>query len=180
MNDYKVKGSSINSKIYFIKEKFSQSNAENLKNQFNDIISFPVLESSWYDYQVYIDILKKIAEMFYDSDIQKLKQVGVFSAKTVLNGVYKSFIQGKDFTKFLKKVSRLHSRFYSKGEMLVEISDNENKCEIILKGAPIYSEEDNYIAAGFYTGSAMACGLSEIICNIEPGNGFVRFILEWQ
>ncbi len=118
--------------------------------------------------------------MFYDSDIQKLKQVGVFSAKTVLNGVYKSFVQGKDFTRFLKKISRLHSRFYSKGEMLVEISDNENKCEIILKGAPIYSEEDNYIAAGFYTGSAMACGLSEIICNIEPGNGFVRFILEWQ
>ncbi len=180
MNDYKVKGSSINSKIYFIKERFSESNAENLINHFKDIISFPVLESSWYDYKLYVDILKKIVEMFYNSDVEKLKQVGVFSAKTVLSGVYKSFVHDKNFIKFLQKISRLHSRFYNQGEMSVNVLDNEQKCEITLKGAPTYSKEDNYIAAGFYIGSAIECGLSNVRCDIKPGNGFVQFILEWE
>ncbi len=180
MNEYMVKGSSINSKIEFVKETFSLGDAEKLMQYFNGVISYPVLESSWYDYQIYVDILNKIAEMFYGSDIEKLKQVGIFSAGKVLNTVYKAYVKGGDFVKFLSRISMLHSRFYNMGKMEVKYTDGEKKCIIILKDAPIYSQEDNYIAAGFYMGSAIECGIDTVSCDIETKNNSVEFTLHWK
>lgn len=180
MNNYSVKGSSINSKIEYVEENMSADDAQMLKDMFSDRLSFPVLDSAWYDYELYVKILREIARVFFASDRERLKDVGIYSAQKVLSGVYKAYMKGGDFIKFLQKISMLHSRFYNKGRMDVSVSENKKTCTIVLSDAPVYAPEDNYIAAGFYMGSAMACGLQGVTCGIVEKGNAVGFELKWE
>lgn len=180
MSKYSVKGSSINSKIEYVEEEISAEDAGLLKETFKEEIKFPVLDSAWYDYDIYAKLLSEIARLFFASDKEKLKDVGIFSAKKVLNGVYKAYMMGGDFIKFLQKISMLHSRFYNMGTMDVSVSDTGNACTILLKDAPVYAVEDNYIAAGFYMGSAISCGLQSVKCSITEKTNAVEFQLTWN
>lgn len=175
---YKVKGSSLKSKFDFIKEHFSSKKEELIRELFEDRNIFPLLESQWYDYSIYIDLLNTIAISIYKGDLKKLENLGAYSAKLALNGIYKSFVSQKDFLTFLKNVSLLHSRFYNKGKMDVFIK-SDNVVELVLSGAPRYDEADIYIAAGFYLEAAKLCGLTNIKYKFERIENGVKYILNW-
>ena len=180
MNDnYKVKGSSLKSKFDFIKETFSHQKADLVMELFKDRDIFPILESQWYDYSIYIDLLNTISVSLFNGDITKLERLGDYSAKLALTGVYKSFIAKKDFLSFLKNSSYLHSRFYNMGKMSINII-SDNNVKIVLSGAPRYDDPDIYVAAGFYVGAARLCGAKNISYKIEKTNNSIKYLLGWE
>lgn len=181
MGEYKVKGSSINSKFDYIEDNYSAEDLEEFKKIIGDIIDFPVLDSQWYDFDVYEKINRTIARVFFDNNMEKLLDVGKYSAGEVLTGVYKAYVRNQDFIAFLKRISMLHSRFYNKGEMDVDFSRENNSCTIVLHSAPEYPRSDNYIAAGFYVGAAETCGMKNVSYSIiEEEEDRVRFELSWK
>ncbi|MFO8062460.1 MAG: hypothetical protein R6U31_05990 [bacterium] len=180
MSDYKVKGSSINSKFDYIEENYSQEDLEEFKKVIENMIDFPVLDSQWYDFDVYEKINRTIARVYFGNDMEKLLDVGKYSAVKVLTGVYSAYVRNHDFIAFLKRISMLHSRFYNKGKMDVDFNREDNTCTIVLHSAPRYPESDNYIAAGFYAGAAEICGKKNIKYSIIEENDSVRFELTWK
>ncbi len=112
-----------------------------LKERFRDRDGLlPVLDSAMYPFAIYDEVNRAIAEEFYDGDLARLAEVGAYSARKVLTGVYRAFAAGKDFPGFLKRAAVLHERFYSHGEMLVDLDAGGRACQITLRGAPSYSE----------------------------------------
>ena len=175
---YEVKGSSLKTKFDFIKENYPPQKVKIIEELFSDRGIFPILESKWYDYSIYIDLLNTIAVSLYNGDFKKLEKLGAYSANLALTGVYKSFISKKDFLSFLKSMTILHSRFYNMGKMEVKVL-SENEAEIILSEAPRYDEVDIYVAAGFYVEAARLCGIPNVKYTIEKIENGVKFILKW-
>ncbi len=180
MSDYKVKGSSINSKLDFVREEFGETGVERVKTEFESEGAFPVLDSAWYDFSLYDRVNRKIAEMFYGSNLKKLMVVGEHSAVKVLTTVYKAYVHGNDFEKFLARMSSLHNRFYNLGKMDITILEGGQSCEIVLSEAPEYSEADLFIAAGFYQGAAEVCGKNNIRTDFEMKGDKAHFVMKWE
>ena len=140
----------------------------------------PVLDSAMYPFEVYDEVNRAIAERHFGGDLSKLQEVGVYSARKVLTTVYKAFAVGKDYPGFLRRAAVLHERFYSQGRMIVELGRGGSSATIHLAEAPVYSEADLQIAAGFYRGAAELMGMTDLGCTFELRDDGAHFQLDWS
>ena len=173
-----IKGSTLNSKVAFVRDRFGEDAAGQVESLLREETGGDVLDGSWYPFEVYLAVLQSIADRHYGGDPSSLFEIGVHSAHEALTGIY-DFYQMLDFPQFLTRVSNLHGRFYSAGELSVEHEEGASRCAIRLHGAPPYSELDLYVAAGFYPGSARILGHPEIRCRFEDRGDEVLFQLDW-
>lgn len=180
MNEYMVKGSSIKSKFEFVAERFGPKAEADLAGRLHHHNIFPILDSDWYPFSLYDEINVEIARMFYRGNLKKLTEVGEYSAQKTLTTLYKSYIQGKDFVRFLKRLALLHQRYYNMGEMDIALGQDQRSCTITLKGAPSYTEPDSYIAAGFYVRAAKLCGLNKVSYDLRHDPSQVQFVITWS
>ena len=179
-DEYRVKGSSINSKFEFVRERLGGAAEGRLIDRLRDFENhFPILDSAWYPFTIYDQINRAIAELFFDGDLERLKEVGMFSAESVLNSVYKSFAQGKDYVGFLRRAAILHGRFYDAGKMEVILGDDGRSAEVVHTDAPVYSEADLHVASGFYIGAGRSLGLDDVRSEFRMTPTGVRFRLRW-
>ena len=178
--DLQVKGSTIRSKIAFVRERFGADAARELGDFLASKGHFQVLEGGWYDFDVYNDLLVHLAEEHYGGDLARLVEVGQYSAEVALTTTYDVFAGRGDFVQFLQRISVLHGRFYSRGELSVELSSEPGKCTLSLHGAAPYSEPDIQIARGFYTGAANLMGLKNVQGEFEIFPEKVQFQVTWQ
>lgn len=176
---YQVKGSSIRSKFDYVSEKFGEEAEAELRHKFGDEGASKFLDSGWYPFGVFDEILVWIAGRFFDGDIARLSEVGEFSAEKSLTGVYKIYLQQPTFDKFLERIATLHGQFYDQGEMVVEAEEGGSSCTIVLRGAPRYSMADTHVARGFYLGSARLFGLENPSCDFQIQSGQIQFNLSW-
>lgn len=178
---YRVKGSSITSKLDFVREQLGPSAEDQLRQRLaGHREHFPVLDSAWYPFDLYDTVNREIAEIFFDGQLRRLEEVGMYSAEKVLSSVYRSFAQGKDYIGFLRRAAILHSRFYDAGTMEVVLGDDGVSAEVIHRGAPVYSEADLFVASGFYRGAGKAVGLDDVRSEFRITPDGAHFRLEWS
>jgi hypothetical protein len=177
--EYWVKGSSIKSKLEFVRERFGPDAEAALKRSFASQGLFLILESEWYPYALFDDLCVAIAENHYGGDLERLVEVGEYSAERTLRTVYEAYLEGGDFLRFLTRIATLHGRFYNQGRMEVEVGDDSKSCRLTLQGAPEYREADIQIAVGYYVGAAKTCGLKGVRHRIERKDDRVDFFLNW-
>ena len=178
--EYWVKGSSIKSKLEFVRDRFGGPAEAALKNRFASQGLFLILESEWYPFHLYNDLCIALAENHFGGNLERLLEVGAYSAERTLRSTYEAYLEGGDFIRFLSRISALHGRFYNQGEMNVEVGPEGKSCEIHLRGAPEYSEADTQVAVGFYVGAAQTCGLAGVRHRIERSDDGVDFFLAWS
>lgn len=178
--DYRVKGSSIRSKFDFVHDRFGEAAERQLKERFRDRGILPVLDSVMYPFEDYDAVNRAIAEEFLDGDLSRLAEVGAYSAQKVLTGVYRAFAAGKDYPGFLRRAAMLHERFYNAGSMAVDLAADGKSCQIVLRGAPTYSEPDLNIAGGFYAGAAELLGIESLDWELSWDSSGATFQLRWQ
>lgn len=181
MVGYQVKGSTINSKFAFVRAEFGARGEERLARQLEDRTGEkrPFLDSTWYPFETYVAVLRLIAENHYGGDVRKLAALGVGSARQTFAKTYRAFLTGDDFLRFLKRMPRLHTQFYSQGRIEVEILPSETECFIRHRGKDRYDEADLYIAQGFYEGAAELHGLEVVYCEFVLTDEGADFRLRW-
>ncbi len=180
-SEYQVKGSSISSKFDFVRERMGANEETRLREQFTDRAGlFPILDSAWYPFELYDLVNRTIADLFFNGNLSRLEEVGIFSAERVLNTVYRSFAHGRDYIGFLKRAAILHQRFYDRGHMEVVLGEDGHSAEVILSGAPTYAEADLYVASGFYRGAGKALGLDDVRSQFRLTADGARFQLGWS
>ena len=179
--EYRVRGSSISSKFEFVRVRFGTEAELQLKEQFADHEQlFPILDSSWYPFELYDEINRAIADRFFDGELSGLVEVGSYSAEKVLTSVYKAFAEGKDFVGFLLRAALLHERFYSQSQMDVTLGEDGVSAEILLRDAPTHSEADLHMAAGFYAGAAKLLGVKGYRDEYNLIQDGAHFQLRWD
>ena len=177
-SDYKIKGSSIRTKFQFVKERFGDAAENALQDKFDRSL-LPLLDSSWYPFTFNEQVSQAIVHEHFGGDMSKLRDVGAFSAERVLTSVYKFYGTAKGFIEFLRRAELLHETCYSKGGMRVEIGGDLKSCQIHLR-APVFSEADMQVAAGFYTGAAGFFGEKNVSCACAPENSGAHFNMSWD
>jgi hypothetical protein len=177
--EYWVKGSSIKSKLEFVRERFGPPAEAALKQRFASQGLFLILESEWYPYALFDELCVAIAENHYGGALERLLDIGVYSAERALRTTYEAYLEGGEFLRFLARIPALHGRLYNQGRMEVSVGENGRSCEIHLRGAPLYTEADTQVAAGFYVGAARTCGLKGVQHRIERRDDGVDFFLNW-
>lgn len=178
-SEQQVKGSTIRSKLVFVRERFGDGAERELKMLLEAAGYKQILEGAWYPFAVYDQVLRHIAERHFAGDLRRLSEVGIFSAQTALTTTYDVFAGRRDFTQFLQRLSTLHGRFYSVGEIVVELSNAPDACKIRMRGAAPYSEADLHNATGFYVGAAQLMGLEHARCRFEPAGEEIFFHIAW-
>jgi len=176
--DYKVKGSSIRSKLEFAQARLSEQEYASFIAQF-DRSHIPVFDSFWYPSEFNEAVNNALINQLFRGNIGRLREVGEFSANKVLRTVYQVFAATKDFAAFLKRAEILHQSCYNQGGMEVEIAADGHACTITLS-APSFSDADLYIAAGFYQGAGIMLGASNIKCDFYREIGTAYFKLKWE
>ena len=177
--ELKVKGSTILSKVLFVRERFG-AEAE------RDLLAFvaryeerQVLDGSWYPFALYEGVLGRIADVHYGGDLERLREVGEDSAHQALTGTYQVYGQ-MGLAQFLNRIGALHNRFYSQGDIEATMDEDAGSCTIRMFGAPFYREVDLQVAAGFYVGAARELGLDRVRCRFQAVGDEIRFHLQWQ
>ncbi len=178
--EFQVKGSSLSSKFDFVRERFGPDAEAEFKDRFAGQCRFPILDSAWYPFTLYEEILDEIADRYFDGDRTRLQEVGRYSAEKVLTTIYQAYALGKDFPGFLDRIATLHERFYSQGRMRVELGEDGRSCAIRIVDAPAYSAADLNVAAGFYLGAAQVLGARDPTCSYHQERDGVRFDVRWQ
>lgn len=178
MTDYRVKGSSVLSKIDFVSERWGADTAATMRKQVEAKIGGPLMATGWVPYRIFTEVLDGIARERFGGRIDRLRELGRDSAEKALGGTYRVYARGEDFRDFLAGLSRLHGTFYDQGGMTIEDS-GERACRIVLSGAPHYERSDMEVAAGFYLGAAEHFGHPLQACSIDLRRDRAEFELRW-
>lgn len=172
-----IKGGSIRSKLEMVRDRFGEPAAEDLERILKDAGAYPVLEANWYPFELFDRILVRIADKHFGSDLSRLKNVGRYSAQKALTGVYKG-LKKMDFSDFARRrLTVLHSRYYSGGKLaVVQVADKG--CRLCLS-APVHFESDIWVACGFYEGAAEFGGHTGARCVWERRGDLVLYTITW-
>ncbi len=178
--EYKVKGIAIRTKLDYVKEKHGHAAEEVLKASFGHYKSLmPLLDSSWYPFALYDEVIRAIAERFFAGHLSGLREVGTYSAQQALTTVYKSFARSGDVAEFFKRIGSVYSTYYNLGEMHGEAEPTGNGYSLTLSGAPLYSEADLELSAGYFLGACKLLGRPQASCSYKAVNGSVHYDLRW-
>lgn len=178
--DFQVKGSSICSKLHFAQECTSPEVTEHLHEWLGEATGgHPILEANWYPFDLYDGLLRALAREAFDNDLQHLEAVGIFSAEQALTTVYDVYTIQRDFLLFLRKISSLHDRFYSRSQLSLERS-GDGFCELHLRDVPVDFSADIHVAAGFYIGAARLMKLENVRCERRIESDLVLFKIFWN
>jgi hypothetical protein len=176
---YQVKGSTINSKLAFVAERFGANARAELEKELADAGAPKFFDSGWYPYAQYCDLLRRIADNQYAGNITRLEEAGEYSAAKALETTYSAFAKRGDFIGFLNHISMLHKMFYSEGRTEVEVMAGGKSCEIRHRDKPEFAEEDLHVALGFYRGSARLHGINKMSGRYFSDALGVTFVLDW-
>lgn len=177
---YYVKGSTLRTKLDFVREVFGEKAEGSLRERLLTEGLTSVLDSEWYPFALYDAVNRAIADLHFAGDLSRLVEVGRYSAGRALSTVYRPYARAGSFHAFLRKIASLHRTLYSRGRLDVEADEGDHAATMLLSEAPHYSPADLYIAQGFYMGCAEHFGLAGLYCTHELSPGGARVDIHWR
>ena len=154
---YSVTGSVLRSKLEAHESLFGASAVQGLKIRIGRDIPRNISQLEWYPFEILEKILADIQTHQCSGQVEKLSAIGAETARILLTSTYKPLTAGSNWPLFMQTASRLHSRYYNRGEMLVTFAD-DGVCRVDLVGAPRYPLADLHVAGGFYHNAAIILG----------------------
>lgn len=138
----KVKGVAVKSTVNFVKQKFSNDYnkwIDSLPSETASILTSNISDSEWYPFNSAAIIpTNSIIKMFYSNDINGAKEIGRFSAKQGLSGIYKYFIKLGSPKFIINKASKVFETYFKDSQIEVVLSTKES---VLLK-ITIFDELD--------------------------------------
>ena len=141
-----------------------------------------ILNVNWYEFAHLMAVDRAIVKTYGGGDVGVLRQVGAYSARLNLNGVYKVF-RRNSIHEFLENGARLHSKFQDFGEAAY-LKSSEFSSQMIHNRYCSYSPLFCESALGFYRESLQLHGarnvaVDETCCQCR-GEESCTFALRWH
>jgi hypothetical protein len=125
----KVKGTAVKASIAFLKENAEGDTFESLLDQLEphkqEILRQPILQSSWYDFTLLLDLMAAAEGRISPPPGRTLAwEMGRFSADHGLKTIYRVFFKVADPGFIIRKASQVFSTYYDSGSMEVASTDD--------------------------------------------------------
>ena len=183
-----VKGTSIITTRDFVKETFPNKFNDWLKSlpaESKKIYEESVRVGDWYEIKpAYYDPMEKIVEQFFNFDAQKAgEELGKFSAKIALSGIYKVFLFVATPQYLMKRASRMVETFYIPSES--EAIENSGKGAILkIKKFDGITKTLEYRFAGWIFKALEMCNCKNIsyriTSHISSGQPTTNIEFKWE
>jgi hypothetical protein len=184
----KVKGTSILATRDFVKETFSGKYNDWLKSlptESKKLYEGDVKVGDWFEIKpAYYDPMEKIVELFYDFNAQKAgEEMGQFSAKKALTGIYKVFLIVATPQFLVRRASIMVETFYVPSE--VEAVQTGSKAALmIIKKFDGITEVLEYRFAGWCVKALELCNCKNvtyaITSHISSGQPSTDIKYQWD
>lgn len=181
----RVKGSMIRAHVEWVREHASREEAielfEALSPEVRQQVA-TVLTGSWYEFSTLIAFDRAILSLLGRNDLRFLEQLGSFSARTNLSGVYRSF-QREEVHEFFRRSAMLHRQFQDFGSVEYE-EDGDRAGMMRHRGYRSFSPLYCASAAGYYRECVARHGgwgvdVTELECHCT-GASSCTFSITWQ
>jgi hypothetical protein len=145
-------------------------------------LSGMLLPVSWFRFADLIEVDRTIVKVFGGGDPAILREVGAFSARSNLTGVYKAF-RANTIHEFFQNGATLHSKFQDFGEASY-VTTSRSSGEMVHSGYCSYSPLFCESAVGYYRESLLLHGavsveVDETTCQCR-GMQSCTFSFRWQ
>jgi predicted hydrocarbon binding protein len=137
------------------------------------------IEKEWYDYELYLELLRVADKTVGTGDLSKIYEIGYWNIRNL--GHLSYLARSPDIEEFLKGAHENWHTVYDFGS--VDIVTNEDRRIVIrYSGLPEVPEKCLYFR-GSLTGMMEICGLNgqvkETVCNTKGGE-YCEFELTWE
>ncbi|RPH31959.1 MAG: hypothetical protein EHM93_11505 [Bacteroidales bacterium] len=183
-----VKGTSIITTRDFVKETFpSKYNdwVKSLPAESKKLYEGHVRVSDWYEIKpAYYEPMDKIVEQFFSFNPQKAgEEMGKFSAKVALTGIYKVFLFVATPQYLMKRASRMVETFYVPSE--VEVVETASKMAVMkIKKFDGITKTLEYRFAGWCVKALELCNCKnisyKITSHISSGQPATNIEFRWE
>lgn len=94
---------------------------ESLKPETRALLEGGVLSSSWYPVQASVEMLETMDRLYGKGDLALCREMGRFSARAALGGVYRGYVRQKDFAFVNRMTPKIYRQYYDSGRMVTEV-----------------------------------------------------------
>ncbi|MFB6203782.1 MAG: hypothetical protein ABEK01_04810 [Candidatus Nanohaloarchaea archaeon] len=182
-----VKGVTLKNQEKFVKEKFGEDGWEDLMEEFSEdtreLMEDTVLKSSWYPFDSFSEITRKICEEFYDGKPKDARELGRFHAEEVLSGIYRVWVKFTDPQGLADKSPMVLRKHYRPIE--VEVVENvEGKARIRITELPVEDRYFEELVAGSMERGPELVGAEnlevEITSSIASGDDYIEYLATYD
>ncbi len=154
---FQVKGSTLHTKLAFARTHLGSEVEEAMLSLLRDAGIQRILTGSWYDFAIYERLLERLAQIGFQGDLERLREVGAYSAKSALSTTYQAFARTKDLDRFLELLPQLHTSMHSHGTLTL---DERTMTSFVLtvRDMPSYDQGEAYVTEGFFAACARLLG----------------------
>jgi hypothetical protein len=182
-----VKGAAVKSTIEFVKQNFSDNYDDwlnNLPKESFSILSGNISNTKWYSFK-YAQLIPTdyIIDNFYSNNIDGAKEIGRYSAKESLHGIFKYFIKLGSPSFLINRAAKVFKTYYKNSHIEVVSS---TKTSVILKITD-FNELDKYTEARISGWIEKALEISgcknvkaNIVNSIAEGDDYSEIFLTWE
>ena len=136
------------------------------------------IEKEWYDYELYLELLRVADSTVGKGDLSKIYEIGYWNIKNLGHLSYLARVP--DIREFMKNAQINWRQVYDFGAVEI-VEDTDNKIVIQYTGFPNAPEKCQYFK-GSLTGMMEICGLKGTVeitkCNTK-GDDLCEFVLAW-
>lgn len=178
-----IKGASIGARIDFIKVRFGEETLRKVLQQLNEedrtILEGKIIPLSFYPLALNARLDQAIAAVTDPSHrIRVYRSLGQASADTNLTSIHRTFINGDNPHRVLKRYPSVRKIYYSDGEATYE-KKGEKQGYLKLTGSEFTLEDDESTAGYFERGIELMGGLNVHVEVIrKPGS--CEYVFSWD
>ncbi len=173
----------------FVLENYGEEGFNKLLSSISEearkIINGPLMDAASYHGSLFLEINRKICEIFGEGKPEFAKKLGAFSAQKSIKGPFKFILRLASIPWTLKRGEMIYKMYYPyMGELKVEkIDDKKNEAILVIKNLPFKDLYFEYRIAGWLEEVGRILGSEktkiEIVKSIAKGNEKVEYHLVW-
>lgn len=176
--EFLIKGSSLRTKLNFASRRLGPEARASLERHLIEALgNRPILDADWYPFATYEGLLQHLLDRFLAGDVERLQEVGQFSADAALSSVYETYARG-GFAAFVDRLPMFHQRLYTVSRLVVRVKE-ANACVLDTVNMPRISMADVHVSCGFFVGAARLLGHPKARGSALAKDTYVRYRIEW-
>ncbi len=186
LNGGHIKGSMMAAHFRWLKEQRTPGEQAQfwgtLPRDVHQRVSGMILPVSWYSFADLIAVDRALVDLFGSGVATLLREVGAYSARINLSGVYKKFTRSS-VHEFLENGARLHGNFQDFGEVAY-VKSSAVSARMIHTNYSSYSPLYCESAIGYYVEAVSMHGVADVVavetsCQCR-GDESCTFMIRWR
>lgn len=182
-----VKGAAVVSTKAFVESKYEGELIKwlsNLPEKSQKIYTQTISESKWYSLNdAFVVPTRIMLKMFYDNDLSGANELGSYSAKKGLTGIYKVFVKMGSPAFIISRAAKVFTAYYKDSSIKV-LSSTKKSVILMIDRFPEYADVVEHRIIGWIDKALEISGCenvkTQVVHSFLKGDPFTEFFITWD